>query len=709
MSKLHVIALVGNPNVGKTTLFNALTGARQTVGNWPGVTVEHKSGYFYHEQQKLELIDLPGIYSLSASSPDEQVSRDFIIHQKPDLIINIVDASNLERNLYLTTQLMEMRVPMMIVFSMTDIAEQNGIEIDYAHLVSHLGFDAIPLQLNKKHDLEQLIGRIQENLHREVPIVEIKYDEIVEKELSAIEEHLKQSGEPEISSYRWTALKLIEEDAQVKQRIDPACYEEISQHIRSVSKHRRQPGPAVIADDRYGFIRGLVKDVVQRKRKSPYTFSDRVDQVVLNKFLGMPIFFFVMYLVFLVAVRFSQPFVSLIDTGFSWLFVEQFGQLLGSLKFPAWLGFILTEGLGGGITTIGTFIPPIFFIYISLSVLEDSGYMARAAFLSDKFMRKVGLPGKAFIPLLVGFGCTVPAIMATRTLESKRDRVFASLLAPFMSCGAKLPVYTFLGMMFFAQRADLLIFGLYLGGVVMAMVTGLLLRKTIFKTDPGNFVMELPPYHVPTFNAIFLHTWHRLKDFVLRAGKTILMVILFINILQLIYVPSPFRTDDGKPQKETVLQIGGKVITPLLHPMGIKKDNWQASVALISGLFAKEAIVGSLQSLYQNDSDEVELEKTIANSFGSLGAILAYLFFVMLYSPCAAALAMLWKEHGAGWMAFSFGYLTVLAWAVATLIYQLTNWNSESLLWIGVILALGMGFYQLLRIFGKKDINVIKA
>ncbi|MEF3695022.1 MAG: ferrous iron transporter B, partial [Candidatus Cloacimonadota bacterium] len=306
-------------------------------------------------------------------------------------------------------------------------------------------------------------------------------------------------------------------------------------------------------------------------------------------------------------------------------------------------------------------------------------------------------------------GCTVPAIMATRTLESKRDRVFASLLAPFMSCGAKLPVYTFLGMMFFPRRADLLIFGLYLGGVVMAMVTGLLLRKTIFKTDPGNFVMELPPYHVPTFNAIFLHTWHRLKDFVLRAGKTILIVIVFINILQLIYVPSPFRTDDGKPQKETVLQIGGKAVTPLLHPMGIEPDNWQATVALISGLFAKEAIVGSLQSLYQTEDSEVTMEKTIGKSFGSLGAILAYLFFVMLYSPCAAALAMLWREHGTGWTIFSFGYLTVLAWAVATLIYQFSNWNRESLLWIGVIVGLGLLFYQILRIIGKKDKNAITA
>lgn len=707
MSKQHVIALVGNPNVGKTTLFNALTGARQTVGNWPGVTVEHKSGYYIHNGQKLEVIDLPGIYSLSASSPDEQVSRDFILKQAPDLIVNIVDASNLERNLYLTTQLLEMKVKMLIVLSMIDIAQQNDIEIELEHLKGHMGCEVLPLQLTRKQDYDKLLDTIELSLHQSQKQIEIKYDEVVEKHLALVEQCLIQCGQQASGNLRWTALKLIEEDSLVQKEIDPACLEKIQEHIKAISKHRGQPTRAVIADDRYGFVRGLIKDVMHRRRRSPYTFSDRIDQVVLNSFLGMPIFFFVMYLVFLIAVRFSQPLVDLMDMGLGWLFVEQAGNLYQMLGFPQWLHFILSEGIGGGIATIGTFIPPIFFIYVSLSILEDSGYMARAAFLSDKFMRKIGLPGKAFIPLLVGFGCTVPAIMATRTLESKRDRIFASLLAPFMSCGAKLPVYTFLGMMFFAKRADLLIFGLYFGGVVMALLTGLLLKKTIFKTEPGNFVMELPPYHLPTFNGIFLHTWHRLKDFVLRAGKTILMVIIFINILQLIYVPSPFASEPD--EKETVLQVAGKAVTPLLAPMGIERDNWQASVSLISGLFAKEAIVGSMQSLYQDNGNQEELANTIRTRFASLPAILAYLFFVMLYSPCAAALAMLWKEHGFKWTLFSFGYLTALAWMIATLIYQIASPNPQTPLWIGLVVAMGLGFYLFLKYLGKKDKYVESA
>lgn len=703
MSKHHVLALAGNPNVGKTTLFNALTGSRQTVGNWPGVTVEHKSGWYTYQGQKVEVIDLPGIYSLNGGSPDEEVARDFILNQKPDLVINIVDASNLERNLYLSVQLLELKVPMLMALSMLDIAARNEAELDIPHLQSHVGCAVVPLDLASKEGVEQLQNSIEYSLHHPVIPIEVHYDEIVEKQLPLISELIEGCELASSVSSRWHALKLIEDDKYVWAKIPDACKEKILPLIKAISKHRGQPAPAVIADDRYGFVRGLIKDVVKRRRKSQFTFSDKIDQVVLSGFWGLPIFFFVMYLVFLLAVRFSQPLVGLIDTVLSWLLVEQLGNLLTWVPIPLWLKALITGGLGGGITTIGTFIPPIFFIYVSLSILEDSGYMARAAFIADKFMRRIGLPGKAFIPLLVGFGCTVPAIMATRTLDNKRDRIFASLLTPFMSCGAKLPVYTFLGMMFFPKRADLLIFGLYFGGVVMAMVTGLLLKKTIFKSEPGNFVMELPPYHVPTFNGIFLHTWHRLKDFVLRAGKTILLVIICINILQLIYIPSPFTPKGEEPQKETILQVGGKLITPLLKPMGIEKDNWQASVALISGLFAKEAIVGTMQSLYQPETEGEKLQDSIQKRFRSLPAILAYLFFVMLYSPCAAALTMLWREHGSFWMLFSFIYLTVLAWIIATLIFQLSAWNAQSPLWLGLIFIISSGFYLTLHFIGKKD------
>jgi len=458
MNKRPTIALAGNPNVGKTSLFNALTGARQTVGNWPGVTVEHKEGLYLHAGQEYRVIDLPGIYSLSAGSPDEQVARNFILTEKPDLVINIVDASNLERNLYLTVQLMELQTPMMLILSMMDIAKSNGLEIDIMHLQSHLGYPVYPLVLNKKPDLPALKTSIQHSLLNPAFPGIIHYDEIVEQSLTRLDTALLPTIPEEVNLRRWTALKLLEGDPTIAQKVPPVILEAVAKETKAISAHRRQNVDAVIADDRYGYIRGLTKDVVKRQALSLHTFSDRTDKVVLNSYLGLPIFFFVMYLVFLIAVRFSQPVIGYIDAALSYLLVEQLGALIALTIVPEWLRFLVVEGIGGGIVTIGTFIPPIFFIFVSLSFLEDSGYMARAAFIADKFMRRVGLPGKAFIPLLVGFGCTVPAIMATRTLESKRDRIFASLLTPFMSCGAKLPVYTFLVMISPTGRSGYLFF-----------------------------------------------------------------------------------------------------------------------------------------------------------------------------------------------------------------------------------------------------------
>ncbi|MDD2228556.1 MAG: ferrous iron transport protein B [Candidatus Cloacimonetes bacterium] len=722
-----IIALAGNPNVGKTSLFNALTGARQTVGNWPGVTVEHKSGICKFHDRQIEVIDLPGIYSLSGGSPDEQVARSYILSEKPDLIINIVDASNLERNLYLTVQLMELGAPLLLLLSMNDIAEANGISIDTSHLALHLGFSVLPLVMNKQMDLAVLTASIEHSLNNPVTPQCIHYDEVVEQHLDNIlrltadagiqhKEKLetsqsKRAQAEEVYSAllqnRWMAVKLIEGDAEYSSKLNAEQKEAVAKEIMAISKHRGQEPAAVIADDRYGFIRGLVKDVVKRRRISQWTFSDAVDKVVLSGFIGLPIFFGVMYLVFLVAVKASEPLISLISGSLTWLFVDKLGALLTLLSFPKWLNYLLSDALGGGIATIGSFVPPIFFIYVSLSILEDSGYMARAAFIADKFMRRIGLPGKAFIPLLVGFGCTVPAIMATRTLESPRDRVFASILTPFVSCGAKLPVYTFLGILFFPKRADLVIFGLYMFGIVMGMLTGLMLKKAVFKSEPGNFVMELPPYHMPTFNAIMLHTWHRLKDFILRAGKTILLVIVIISVLQVVSVPV------GKNNEPvSLLELGGKAVTPLLTPMGIKSSNWQASVALLSGLFAKEAIVGTMQSLYQkgetvekDENNTPAYARNIKASFGSSASAIAFLVFVLLYSPCAAALTMLFREHGFKWMLFSFVYLTALAWMVATLIYQTLAFNSSSIYWIASCLGFFVLIYVNLRSIGRKHVE----
>ena len=724
LNRKPIIALAGNPNVGKTTLFNALTGSRQTVGNWPGVTVEHKSGSYSYKGIDYEVIDLPGIYSLSGGTPDELVARNFILNEKPDLIVNIVDASNLERNLYLTVQLMELGAPLLMCLSMTDIAEKNGLVIEIDHLSKHLGFEVNPVVLNKRFDSHDLMGKIKNNLaHPSIP-AQIYYDDIVEMHLDKIwREILQREYFPEaqadkpmpkdlydqVQKTRWQALKLIEKDPEYSRLISDEQRLAIDKEIYAIEKHRGQAASNVIADDRYGYIRGLVKDVVKRKRPGNWTFSDAVDRILLSGYLGLPIFFFVMYLVFLIAVRASEPFIGWIEDGLSWLFIDQVGAFMEMLSAPHWLNFLFSDALGGGIATIGTFIPPIFFIYISLSILEDSGYMARAAFIADKFMRRIGLPGKAFIPLLVGFGCTVPAIMATRTLESPRDRVFASLLTPFMSCGAKLPVYTFLAMIFFPQRADLVIFGLYIFGIVMALFTGLMLKKTVFKAEPGNFVMELPNYHVPTFNGIMLHTWFRLKDFIFRAGKTILLAIIIINLLSIVMLPNYFSPER---EKVSVLELGGRAITPVLSPLGIDDENWPASVSLITGLFAKEAIVGTMQSLYTGselsmdfEEDEEPSEGLSANlqtAFGGWQAALAYLIFVVLYSPCVAALAMLFKEHGAGWTIFSFVYLNILAWVIAMLFYQSFAFSGSSIYWLAIGLGILGLIYFNLSLIGKR-------
>lgn len=690
------IALAGNPNVGKTTLFNALTGSHQTVGNWPGVTVERKEGFFIRNGRRYEVIDLPGIYSLAAGSPDELVARNYLVQKKPDLVINIVDASNLERNLYLTLQLMELKVPLLIVFSMLDIAEQNGVEIDFDHLKSHLDCPIQPLTLCRRFDPSQLFQDIDTCLAKAPVPISPRYDEVVEKHLHNLDNFLLQQRDdpawPE--AWRklpldWVALKLLERDPYFHAELPQSWFDPVDREIRGLEKHRNQAAATALADDRYGFIRGLVKDVVRHKTKPGATFSDRLDRVALSSLWGLPVFFAVMYLVFLLAVQASEPLIGWIENGLNLLLVDQWGALLRSWNIPGWLSYLLSDALGGGIATIATFIPPIFFIFLCLSLLEDSGYMARAAFIADRFMRRVGLPGKAFIPLLVGFGCTVPAIMATRTLESRRDRVFASLLTPFMSCGAKLPVYTYLGMLFFPGRADLAVFGLYFFGVVMGLLFALALKKTLFKTQPGNFVMELPPYHLPTINAIGMHTWHRLKDFILRAGKTILLVTVAVSILQALTLPV-------KGGQASVLELAGKLLTPLMKPMGIVAENWQATVALISGLFAKEAIVGTLQSLYPDPS-------VIPSAFGGSSSGIAFLIFVLLYSPCAASLAALNKEHGWRWSLFSFFYLTLLAWIVATVAYQILAFNRLSWLWLGLCALLVVAFGASLKLIGRKN------
>ncbi|MEN8256167.1 MAG: ferrous iron transport protein B, partial [Verrucomicrobiota bacterium] len=415
------IAIAGNPNCGKTTVFNALTGARQRVGNWPGVTVERVMGEYSHCDATVEATDLPGIYSFSALSPDEEVARKHILFDTPDVVVNVIDASNLERNLYLTTQLLEMDVPVVVALNMMDMAKQRGIRIEVDHLETHLGCPVIPIVASKKRGIDELreaICSISKSQRK--PGVWIAYEKDIEEVIRAMEVSLAEVALSKEVSARWLAVKLLEKDELAAEILgaDKAQLPDLDEHLRKVERIVGEDADMIIADGRYGFIHGLALDVTAGSDKMRKTFSDAVDRVVLNKVLGFPVFFFVMYLVFALTINVGGPFIDFFDGLCGTIFVDGFGHLLESIHAPAWSVAILAEGLGGGIQTVSTFIPPIFFIFLCLSFLEDSGYMSRAAFVMDHFLRTIGLPGKAFIPMLVGFGCNVPGIMATRTLES---------------------------------------------------------------------------------------------------------------------------------------------------------------------------------------------------------------------------------------------------------------------------------------------------
>ena len=763
------IAIAGNPNCGKTTAFNALTGAKQQVGNWPGVTVERVTGEYSHCNATVEVTDLPGIYSFSALSPDEDVARKHILFDTPDVVVNVIDASNLERNLYLTTQLLEMDVPVVVALNMMDMAKQRGIRLEIEHLQEHIGCPVVPIVATKKKGLEELKEAICAiSKTGEKPGVRVSYEPDIEKVLRTLEVSLGDVALTKQVSPRWLAIKLLEKDDLAKEIIgaDKALLPDVDAQLKKVERIVGDDSDMIIADGSYGFSHGLARDVTKGSDKARKTFSDAVDKVALNKVFGFPIFFFVMYLVFAVTINVGGPFIDFFDGLAGTICVDGFAHLLGLIHTPEWLVAILAEGIGGGIQTVSTFIPPIFFIFLCLSFLEDSGYMARAAFVMDHFLRKIGLPGKAFIPMLVGFGCNVPGITATRTLESHKDRILAIMMNPFMSCGARLPVYTLFAAAFFPKQGGLLIFGIYMIGILLAVLTGLLFKKTILRGDVSSFVMELPPYHLPTFSGVMLHTWNRLKSFLIKAGKIILLVVAILGFLSSMGTDGSFGNSDSQ---NSVLSAMSRTVTPVFRPMGIEDDNWPATVGLFTGIFAKEAVVGTLDAIYSQmdmedgvvvESDEPEAEfdfwqgiidafsaipagyegfwdglkdplglsgavdevddaevgshSSMIAHFGEHGkhAAFAYLLFILIYAPCVAALAAIYREIGMRWMLLAVTYLTTLAWVIATIYYQTATFTahpSSSALWLTICGVISAAFFVALRIAGngsaKKEVT----
>jgi ferrous iron transport protein B len=766
MTNQHfIVAVVGNPNCGKTTLFNALTGSKQQVGNWPGVTVEKKTGHYKFEDSTIELVDLPGTYSLESAddsvSLDEKVARDFVAGHTADLVINIIDATNIERNLYLTSQLLEMRVPMIVALNMMDAVTKQGVKIDCTLMSRMLGCPVVPIAASTGQGMEQLKKVVDSAcLQAPIPDITINYHTEIEAAINALIPTLAAQAASTKSDLRWLSLRLLESDTLAIKIAGDEIYAVARQLQRQVEDQADEEIDILAADARYGFVNELTQSCVCKLNEVSRNISDKIDQIVLNRFLGIPVFLLVMYAMFMFTINIGSAFIDFFDLAVGALLVDGLSELLQSWSIPDWLIVLLADGAGGGVQVVATFIPIVGFLFVFLSALEDSGYMSRAAFVMDRFMSMIGLPGKSFVPMIIGFGCNVPAIMATRTLDNRRDRILTNLMNPFMSCGARLPVYALFAAAFFPVGGQNLVFGLYLFGIVVAVFTGLIMRHTMFKGEVTPFIMELPAYHLPTLRGIGIKTWDRLKTFIFNAGKVIVPMVLVLNFLNALGTDGSFGKENT--QNSVLSQIGTK-LTPAFSPMGISQDNWPATVGIFTGVLAKEAVVGTLDALYSqmgstNDAEQEvpfslfaslqEAWQTIPDnllaitdnvldplglnignvtdsvnaaeeqevntatfaamraSFDSNVAAFAYLLFILLYAPCVAATAAIYRETSAGWAVFVVFWTTGLAYICATLFYQLMTFAQhpqQSMLWLAVLTTVFMSVIIALWLYGKKN------
>ena len=616
--KLLTIAIAGNPNCGKTALFNALTGARQHVGNWPGVTVEKKEGYFELGDRQIRLVDLPGTYALFANAEDERAAVDYLLSREASLIINIVDATNLERNLFLTSQLADMKIPMVIAVNMMDIAENRGIQLDLDELSDFYGVPCIPLSAVSEKSVTNFISQMGHVLASPMPLPkQMVYGDKVEEAVKVLEPKVAPVAKLLDADARWVSLMCL---GNQKSYADKFAEAGVKLDKAEVVKILGEEPEFAMAENRYSISHEVAGKAIVEKR-SKKTFSDKLDAVLLNRWAALPIFLVIMYLVFWIAVTIGSAFIDFFDTLFGAIFVDGLGYVLTDvLHAPGFVAAILADGIGAGIQTVSTFIPVIFFMFLCLSFLEDSGYMARAAFVADRFMRFLGLPGRAFVPMMVGFGCGVPGIMGSRVLESKRERFLTIFLVPFMSCGARLPVYALFAAAFFGKMAGTVVFLLYLAGVLFAIAYGLFLKKSLFQGQASNFVMELPPYHLPKFKSLMIHCWQRLRDYIWRAGKVITLAVAILGFLNSFGIvekaadenapadePAGFEFTAGNGDSEnSLLSTIGKAITPVFEPFGVEKENWPASVSLFTGLLAKEAVIGTMNSLYSMAGENAE-------------------------------------------------------------------------------------------------------
>ncbi len=756
------IALIGNPNTGKSTLFNVLTGSTQKVGNWPGVTVDKKTGSFHYDSGEFQITDLPGTYNLSQSthqiSLDETIAINFLLSEPIDCILNIVDATNLERNLFLTTQLRELEIPIIIVLNMTDLLDKAGTVIDLEKLSDAFKCPVVKISANKKNGLNELKKTIYMTLDKKVMSSPITYPPVMMEAIAEIKKSLDQGHGKRA---RFLAIHLLEQYAAPHPTPLPQVGEGVKSEIietwqQRIEKELHDEADIILVDHRYQFIHEVKQKCIEKNRQTKKTLTSYLDKIVLNRFLGMPIFLAVMYCLFLFAINIGGAFQDFFDIASNTIFVDGLSNLLMACHTPFWLTAVLTAGIGKGINTTITFIPIIGCMFLFLSFLEGCGYMTRAAFVVDRLMQAMGLPGKSFVPLIVGFGCNVPAIMAARTLENRRDRILTILMTPFMSCGARLAIYAVFTAAFFPKGGQNVVFSLYLIGIIMAILTGFILRKTLLTGQASPLIMEMPAYHLPTFKNLLFQTWHRLNKFLMKAGKVIVPVCILIGTLNAITIHG--EINQGNLQDPSVLAAIGQTITPIFSPMGIAQNNWPATVGILTGTLAKEVVVGSLNTLYtqaahlqlqappafhfwaslkeafQSIPDNLKgLAGSLGNPvlasaptqslsqsvygemyvlFGGQAAAYAYLLFILLYFPCVSATAAVLRELNRGWTIFAVLWTTGLAYGMATLFYQIATFRkhpgSSSSFIIGILFIFFAVIYGMKLFAARVDQGVSK-
>lgn len=728
------IALVGNPNCGKSTLFNALTGASVRVGNWAGVTVEIMTGEFSYQGKNFRLVDLPGTYALNQPSEDcardEEIAQCFLANEPIDLIINVVSATNLERHCYLTTQCHDFPIPVVIAVNMIDICQKQQCELNLTALSQRLQMPCCPISATRGDGVTALKQMIVDNLHAETirePLFQLNAN--AEAAIDRLTAEI-ESANPKLENARHAALRLLEKVHCGIGNITPEITTAKVAAEEIILEHYHEEADIVLIDHRYQVIHHLMQNVLSLQDAKPARrWTDKLDSIFLHRQFGIPSFLAMMYALFFLAINVGGAFQDFFEKSSEALFVDASALLLNGLAAPSWF-ILIVQGIGTGISTTLTFIPVIAAMFFFMGLLEDSGYMSRAAFVMDRGMRSLGLSGKSFVPMLIGFGCNVPAVMAARTLDNAKDRILTSMMIPFMSCGARLAIFAVFVAAFFKQGGHNVIFGLYLIGMLTAMLTAFLLRKTTFKGKPAPFIMELPTYQRPHLPKILRNTLERLMSFITRAGKVIVPVCVALSLLN--HVTVQHHNDHDT----TLIEIVGKTATPVFAPMGLTQENWPATVGLVSGVLAKEVVVGTLNSLYSEiaQTNQVEEERSILeklsealwsipenlsgllpalanpiaasgpdeqldeqvygmlNQFfdGKIGAF-AYLLFVLLYFPCISTVAVMKKEIGKRWAWFSMAWSTGFAYAIATNFYQIATFYRHpvfSSIWIGSTIVL---------------------